>query len=37
MKTGVHALEQSLRDAQGWVNSVALRLKARNPNLAQPS
>jgi uncharacterized protein (DUF2267 family) len=37
MKTGVHALEQSLRDAQGWISSVALRLNSRNPNLALTS
>lgn len=37
MKTGVHALEQSLRDAQGWVSSVALRLNTRNGNLALSS
>lgn len=37
MKTGVHALEQSLRDAQGWIHAVALRLKAGNGNLAVAS
>jgi uncharacterized protein (DUF2267 family) len=34
MKTGVEFLEQSLRDTQGWIHSVALRLNARNENLA---
>jgi uncharacterized protein (DUF2267 family) len=34
MKTGVHDLEQGLRDAQGWVRSVALRLNTRDGNLA---
>jgi uncharacterized protein (DUF2267 family) len=30
MKTGVHVLEQSLRDAQGWLSSVSLRLNAHD-------
>jgi uncharacterized protein (DUF2267 family) len=34
MKTGVHVLEQDLRDAQGWMNSVAIRLNTKNGNLA---
>lgn len=34
MKTGVHELEQDLRNAQGWMSSVALRLNTKNGNLA---
>lgn len=34
MKTGVHELEQGLRDAQGWMSSVATRLNTKNGNLA---
>jgi uncharacterized protein (DUF2267 family) len=34
MKTGVRELEQDRRDAQGWMNSVAIRLNTRNGNLA---
>jgi uncharacterized protein (DUF2267 family) len=34
MKTAIHELEQGLRDAQGWMNSVALRLNSKNGNLA---
>jgi uncharacterized protein (DUF2267 family) len=34
MKTGVHELEQDLRDARGWMSSVATRLHTTNGNLA---
>jgi uncharacterized protein (DUF2267 family) len=37
MKTGVHVLEQGLRDARGWIHSVAIRLNAANENLAVTS
>ena len=34
MKTGIHEFEQDLRDAQGWMSSVALRLNTKDGNLA---
>lgn len=37
MKTGVHVLEQTLRDTQGWVSSAAARLNARSRNVALAS
>lgn len=37
MRTGVHALEQSLRDARSWIDAVALRLNDTNQNLAVTS